>query len=303
MKTSTKVLIAILILTPAILISNANSSTSYMPLRVGNSWTYTVFINMSYCCKEKFTIVSDTVINGKKYFRSSNSLPVTHIQSLNIRLYRVDSLSGNFFGFVNGTGCSYSPYEILIDSLSASIDDLSITCPSQMVRECTNIESFPAPWNQSYLRKRFQYHNGSTQTPTAYFRDLGLAGSADGPLGELSYNIIGCVVNGTVYGDTTLTGIHHSNYHLPKQFSLGQNYPNTFNPMTIISYSLFESHIIELKLYDVLGNQVKTLVNERKNAGDYEVQFDGGSFPSGVYLYSLFVDGKEADSKRMILLK
>ncbi|MBK6877571.1 MAG: hypothetical protein IPG99_14270 [Ignavibacteria bacterium] len=65
MKTSTKVLIAILILTPAILISNANSSTSYMPLRVGNSWTYTVFINMSYCCKEKFTIVSDTVINGK----------------------------------------------------------------------------------------------------------------------------------------------------------------------------------------------------------------------------------------------
>ncbi len=303
MKTSVKVLTAILIFTSSILISNANSSTSYMPLRVGNSWTYIVHINMSYCCKAKFTIVSDTIINGKKYFRSSNSLPLFHIQSQNIRLYRVDSISGNFFGFVNGTGCSYSPYEILIDSLSANIGDLSTTCPSQMVRECTNIALFPAAWNQSYLRKRFQYHNGSTQTPTAYFRDLGLAGSADGPMGEIAYDIIGCVVSGIVYGDTTLTDIHQSNNFSPKQFSLRQNYPNPFNPITVINFSLTQSHIINLKVYDLLGKLVETLVNERKNAGDHKVPFDGKSFPSGVYLYSLSVDGKEEDSKRMVLLK
>ena len=171
-----------------------------------------------------------------------------------------------------------------------------------MVRECTNIVLFPAAWNQPYLRKRFQYHNGSTQTPTAYFRDLGLASSADSPMGEIAYDIIGCVVIGIVYGDTTLTDIHQSNNFSPKQFSLGQNYPNPFNPITVINFSLTQSHIINLKVYDLLGNHVETLVDERINAGDYEVPFDGKSFPSGVYLYSLSVDGREADSKRIVLL-
>ncbi len=303
MKASFKAIPAILLLAQTVLLSNADSSPSYMPLRVGNSWTYIVHHNMSYCCKAKFTIVSDTVIGGKKYFRGSNSLPVMHIQSLNIRLYRVDSLTGNFFGFVNGTGCSYSPYEILIDSLSATTGGLSTTCPSQLVRQCTDISLFPAPWNQSYMRKRYQYHNGITQTPTAYFKDLGLAGSADGPMGEISFDIIGCVVGGIVYGDTTLTAIHPSNQYTPKQFSLGQNYPNPFNPITVISFSLFESHNIRLTVSDLLGNHVETLVNERKNAGDYEVQFDGGRFPSGVYFYSISVDGNESVSKRMALLK
>ncbi len=303
MKASFKAIPGILLLAQSILISNAVSSSSYMPLSIGNSWTYIVHQNMSYCCKVKFAIVSDTVIGGKKYFRSSNSLPVMHIQSLNIRLYRVDSLTGNFYGYVNGTGCSYSPYEILIDSLSAGTGGLSTACPSQMVRRCTDIDLFPAPWNQSYLRKRYQYHNGNTQTPTAYFKDLGLSGSADGPLGEISFDIIGCVIGGTVYGDTTLTAIHQSNQYAPQQFSLGQNYPNPFNPVTVISYSLSGSHSIRLTVCDLLGNHVETLVNERKNAGNHEVLFDGGRFPSGVYFYSISVDGIEAVSKRMALLK
>lgn len=298
-----KIIMAVAVFAETLFLTDANSSASYVPLKVGNSWTYTVFMNMNYCCKSKFTIVSDTVISGRKYFRSSASLPINHILPLNIRFYRMDSTSGNFLGFVNGTGCSYSPFEILIDSLSADTGNTSIACPAQNIRVCTDKAFFPAPWSQSYLRKRFQYKNGITQTPTAYFKDLGLAGSADGPLGEISFDIIGCVVNGVVYGDTTLTSVIQPVSYALDNFSLGQNYPNPFNPLTVINYSLFENRFISISVYDMLGNEVETLVRERKVSGQYEVEFDAEDLSSGAYFYTLSVDGKVRDTKRMLLLK
>ncbi len=88
----------------------------------------------------------------------------------------------------------------------------------------------------------------------------------------------------------------------PKEFVLYQNYPNPFNPKTVISYQLPVNGNVTLKVYDVLGNEVATLVNEEKQAGVYEVEFDGSSLASGMYLYKLQA-GTFVQLKKMILIK
>lgn len=89
---------------------------------------------------------------------------------------------------------------------------------------------------------------------------------------------------------------------VPKRFALDQNYPNPFNPTTAISYQLSAVGFVSLKVYDLLGREVATLVDEVRPAGFYTVRWNASSMPSGVYLYRLqtrdFVQ-----TKKMILLK
>ncbi|GIK59923.1 MAG: hypothetical protein JETCAE03_15050 [Ignavibacteriaceae bacterium] len=94
------------------------------------------------------------------------------------------------------------------------------------------------------------------------------------------------------------------------EFSLSPNYPNPFNPSTLISYRLPVIGFVTLKVYDVLGREVATLVNEEKPAGEYEIEFDGSNLPSGVYLYRLTAGDpstssgqKFSETKKLVLLK
>ncbi|MBK7629455.1 MAG: T9SS type A sorting domain-containing protein [Ignavibacteriales bacterium] len=86
------------------------------------------------------------------------------------------------------------------------------------------------------------------------------------------------------------------------EFKLDQNYPNPFNPSTKISWQSPVSSHQSLKIYDVLGNEVATLVNEYKSAGSYEVDFNASSLSSGIYFYRLTV-GSFVQTKKMILIK
>ncbi|MBK8980930.1 MAG: T9SS type A sorting domain-containing protein [Ignavibacteria bacterium] len=89
----------------------------------------------------------------------------------------------------------------------------------------------------------------------------------------------------------------------PESFILSQNYPNPFNPVTVIQYSIPSGgNDVKLVVYNNLGKEILTLVNEKQNAGSYAVNFNGESFPSGVYFYKLDA-GEFVESKRMILLK
>ncbi len=80
-------------------------------------------------------------------------------------------------------------------------------------------------------------------------------------------------------------------------------FPNPFNPVTTITYDLPNSGFVTLKVYDMLGREVKTLVNEFKTAGSYLVSFNASDLSSGVYFYSLNVNGKQIAVKRMALVK
>ncbi|MEJ2103130.1 MAG: T9SS type A sorting domain-containing protein, partial [Ignavibacteriaceae bacterium] len=93
-----------------------------------------------------------------------------------------------------------------------------------------------------------------------------------------------------------------SNKLLPKEYNLYDNYPNPFNPTTIIKYDIPKNGLVTLKVYDILGSEVVTLVNEEKTVGRYEVLFDASSLASGVYIYHLKAE-KYISAKKMILLK
>ena len=81
-----------------------------------------------------------------------------------------------------------------------------------------------------------------------------------------------------------------------------QNYPNPFNPSTKIRYDIAKNGIVKLTVYDQLGRQVSELVNGTKNAGTYEVEFNGSNLASGIYFYKLEVPG-QTFTKKMILVK
>ena len=89
---------------------------------------------------------------------------------------------------------------------------------------------------------------------------------------------------------------------VPKVFALHQNHPNPFNPTTAINYSIPEDGYVTLSVYDVLGNEVAILVDEQKQSGRYEVNFDASALPSGIYFYRLQT-GNFTQTKKMILLK
>ena len=90
--------------------------------------------------------------------------------------------------------------------------------------------------------------------------------------------------------------------NVPEEFSLYQNYPNPFNPETKIKYTMPSSSIVTLKVYDVLGNEITTLVNKEKQPGIYEVEFNASNFSSGIYIYRLQT-GSFIETKKMMLLK
>ncbi|MEW6062612.1 MAG: T9SS type A sorting domain-containing protein, partial [Bacteroidota bacterium] len=138
-----------------------------------------------------------------------------------------------------------------------------------------------------------------------------------------SFTIIGDTLYvGTTVGvwkrplsDFGITNIRRDDSKIAVHFSLGQNYPNPFNPTTTIAYVVgtnarssnnngngWSSVPITLKIYDMLGREVATLVNETKSPGTYEVSFDARNLASGVYLYQLRA-GEKVETKRMMLLK
>jgi hypothetical protein len=106
-------------------------------------------------------------------------------------------------------------------------------------------------------------------------------------------------------------GVHLISSRIPQSFSLHQNYPNPFNPVTKIKFDIPQRHLpllggdregVLLKIYDLLGREVTTLVNEQLSPGSYSVEWDGTGFASGVYFYSLLTNDF-VETKRMVLIK
>ena len=115
-----------------------------------------------------------------------------------------------------------------------------------------------------------------------------------------------------LWGDINFGGLYatycgaildvNDNQQLPQNFSLSNNYPNPFNPSTKIEYNISEIGLVLLKVYDLLGREVVTLVNEEKPAGSYNITFDANKLPSGVYYYRLASENF-IETKKMVLIK
>ena len=173
-------------------------------------------------------------------------------------------------------------------------------------------------WNSALSKEeidfnRYEYLSGTENNLVAYWTvnegngEMILDNSSNGNNGE----IIGAQYDwGIDY--QTLVGVKDQsrNLSLPNSFSLKQNYPNPFNPSTTIKYTIpavvddgiaKQSNVL-LKVYDILGREITTLVNEIQKPGEYNVQFDASQLSSGVYLYKI-ITGQNISTKKMMLMK
>ena len=145
-------------------------------------------------------------------------------------------------------------------------------------------------------------------TPTTYFDNdiytIALYHFNEG-VGDTLFDSSGNNLDGIIYGATWSNGVLSvisEELSNPTEFKLSQNFPNPFNPKTVISYQLPISSDITLNVYDVLGNEIATLVDEYKAAGIYKVEYNAAALPSGVYFYQLKA-GAFVKAKKMILIK
>jgi hypothetical protein len=134
--------------------------------------------------------------------------------------------------------------------------------------------------------------------------------------GLTNYNVGALAINGTyLFASTLYDGVWRrplsqmitsvreiAENEMPREYKLGQNFPNPFNPTTTIKYRIQELSFVTLKVYDVLGNEITSLVNEEKYVGSYEAKFDATVLPSGVYFYRIQA-GSFVETKKMLLLK
>lgn len=90
---------------------------------------------------------------------------------------------------------------------------------------------------------------------------------------------------------------------IAKEFSISQNFPNPFNPVTQINFSIAKASDIKIKIFDIIGNEISVPVNQRMTPGEYRVDFNGSDLASGTYFYSLIADGKTISTKKMLMIK
>jgi hypothetical protein len=149
------------------------------------------------------------------------------------------------------------------------------------------------PWMKRVLGGEFE---------VSWFSSRTLGGPTTGGPATFAGQVIVGTYGGGVYQSTApITSVGESP-STPTRFALEQNYPNPFNPTTAISYQLTAGSLVTLKVYDILGREVTTLVNEMKGPGVYSVQFDGSGMASGIYFYRLQA-GEFAETRKLMLLR
>lgn len=188
-----------------------------------------------------------------------------------------------------------------LTSFTASVQENNVTLNWSTATELNNqgfeIEraSLSATPSQVWEKIGFVPGSGTTTEPRSYsFVDNDIT------LGKYSYRLKQIDYDGTFeYSEELEVEIE---LLTPDEYALEQNYPNPFNPVTIIKYSLPVKNLVTLKVYNLLGEEITTLVNETKEVGSYEVSFKATSLPSGIYFYTIKA-GEYVATKKMVLLK
>ncbi|MFZ1279412.1 MAG: T9SS type A sorting domain-containing protein [Ignavibacteriaceae bacterium] len=282
----------------------------FYPLAVGDYWIYKV-IDWSYPYYDEDTytrkvVSNETLSNNKQYFKIEEKYynsPYTKF------VYeRIDTSSGMVYRF--DSECSNPDSEKVIDDFNSEVGDSLLlqryTMCWDSIQTYFSEESTLPVFSEQRETRRFDYNwlEGHTHLLA---KGLGIINMGYGyDFGFTNYNLNGCVIDGEVYGDTTFTDVDDEFDLIPTEYKLEQNYPNPFNPSTIISYQLQKAGNVTLKVFDVLGREVATLVDEYRNAGSYEVEFNASSInhhpASGIYFYQLKA-GEFVETKKMLLLK
>ena len=219
------------------------TAAKYYPLAVGNSWTYSYFnypFGPIYRHTERVT--GTITLNNHFYYVITS---YRYGYSSAIHYYRIDSLNNNIHIYDNTTPCPWLQNEITGDSLGAGLGDSSKMNCNYYYRliDTASVSLFGT------LRKgkTFSYIAFEIGAHRRFAKDIGFYFfSQSAPSGQVSDYLIGCIVNGVLYGDTSLVSVNLITSEVPKTFSLSQNYPNPFNPNSIIKFQI--ANIIKCKI-------------------------------------------------------
>lgn len=277
---------------------------AYHPLAVGNKWVYDFnFVDWNLSGYQDIFVreiqSEELKPNGKKYFKITEKYIQMGFES---SIYeRIDSVEGKVYRYLED--CPNS--EQFVEDLVMDVGDTTFAsrfgyCIEHASTELLSQQNFNQ-WGINGTKRNYLSNDLFTAN---YFlaTDIGLNYfKLSDDNGEKTFNLKGMLKNGIVYGDTIITDVNDE-IKMPMEFSLSQNYPNPFNPTTKIIWQSPISGWQTLKVYDVLGNEVITLVDEYRNAGIYDIDFNASRLSSGVYFYQLKTD-KFLAAKKMILLK
>ncbi len=240
------------------------------------------------------TISFETIIDDKTKIMYYTSFDDFGNNSEANEYYSKDYLeSNNFSSYLADTGISWgAPF-------------ISVPNSAKIVRNDSTFILVPVPWYgyETYEVLPVKYSNTSHK------------------LGQLGYKSMSSVTY-TIWEDSSangrinlfgkgryeiVVGVEDDNKSIPTEFTLSQNYPNPFNPSTTINYSIplninSESQVVTLKIYDILGRELATLIDKEQMQGNYTVKFDANQLTSGMYFYKLQY-GSSVKTRKMMLLK
>lgn len=288
-----KSVLILLLLTSVTLVNAQIDTTDWYPLHIGDKWEYYVDGYGYY----QVEVIGDTVMpNGHLYYKFSEGVYAWRFQRKvgNDIVYYYSTADGNeymLFNFKLADGELWStPFEpewwgiFKTDSDNNNLLNYPVMYKI-FERAIIDTTVNPPDTTWGYLIDAY---------PTRITKGFGIT--------SFSYaleKIVGARINGKGYG--TLVGIKE-NEEIVTEYKLNQNYPNPFNPSTTISYQISASSHVSLKIFDVLGREVATLIDEEKQAGKYEVRFNSSGLASGIYFYQLVTD-KTTNALKMILQK
>ena len=273
------------------------------PIQPGNIWVYRNYFfpegNPIILSIQDSTVTIDSLHYTVIEYRTSNDT--------SFHLIRFDTLS-NFAVSRLDDGYPALNHEYKYFKLNAIQGETWVVPDPAVVTQNLFIEIFDSinasifnEW--TYIEKYyihdsiFIYNYGEFWNPK-----FGLISNANDQ-GEPVDILTGCVLDGVVYGDTsTVVGIQELHVEV-FDYRLEQNYPNPFNPSTTIKYEIPSDNFVTLRIFDVLGNEVTTLVNEEKHGGSYTIKFNASNLASGIYFYQLKVNNHYIKSKKMILMR
>jgi len=258
-------------------------------LIIGNKWIY-ITEQLSYYSKKYEEVIRDTIIDQKRY----GIIKIVTDSSIGYEYQRSDT---NCIYKYRHANWEFPAREDTLVNYNSNVGD---SLGSYLVKSKNTI---------SFWGKEMQEINMYYDIPFAYYSVYYLKGvgvkEAEGKnhgFPEVKSYLKAALLENKVYGDSTLVSVKKIDMNPPSISSLYQNYPNPFNPSTIINYSLPKQSNVRIIVYDMLGREISTLINEEKSAGNYSITFDGNSLTSGIYFYQIKAN-EFVQTKKMLLLK
>ncbi|MFZ1520273.1 MAG: T9SS type A sorting domain-containing protein [Ignavibacteriaceae bacterium] len=241
---------------------------------------------------------------------SYNTIATTDLtqsfEDLNVELnkvytYRIRSLAMGFNSVYGNEATAYVPAIVPVEllSFSSSVVDDDVTLNWTTATE-TNNSGFQVERRKTLEARSEEWENlgfvngngTTTETKSYSYNDENLSA------GKYQYRLKQIDFDGTF----EYSNIAEAEILPPARFSLEQNYPNPFNPSTSIQYAIASKQFVQLKVFDILGKEITTLVNEEKSAGNHKIEFNASNLSSGIYYYKITA-GEFVQTRKMILLK